>query len=65
MKLIGIMIIIFGVIDLVGSYTGFDLWGGFLGIHLPDILWKFSSYIEIALGYFIMKFGGSESAADG
>ena len=60
MKILGIILIAFGLVDLVGSYTGFDLWGGFLGINLPELLWKFSSYIEIGAGYLLMKLGESE-----
>ena len=57
MKIAGILIIAIGLIDLIGSYAGFDLWGGFLGIQLPELLWKFSSYIEIAIGYGLIKLG--------
>ena len=60
MKIVGILIIIFGVVDLVGSFAGFDLWGT-IGVQLPDLLWKYSAYIEIAVGYGVMHFfGGSE-----
>lgn len=55
-KIIGILLIVFGLVDLIGSYASFDLWGS-IGIHLPDLLWKFSSYIEIAVGYGLMKLG--------
>lgn len=60
MKIAGILIIAIGLIDLIGSYAGFDLWGGFLGVQLPELLWKFSSYIEIAIGYGLIKFGTTE-----
>ena len=56
MKILGILIIAIGLVDLIGSYIGFDLWGGFIGVELPDILWKYSSFIEIGLGYFIMNY---------
>jgi|LWDU01.1.fsa_nt_gi hypothetical protein len=55
MKIIGILLIALGLVDLIGSYNDFDLWGGFLGVNLPDFLWQISSYIEIGLGYFIMS----------
>ncbi|EDP60802.1 hypothetical protein [Vibrio sp. AND4] len=55
MKYLGMLIIAFGLIDLIGSYTGFDLWGGFIGIELPDLLWKYSSFIEMGLGGFIIN----------
>jgi len=61
MKIFGIILIAFGLIDLVGSYADFDLWGGFLGINLPDFLWNISSYIEIGIGYLLMKFGTKTS----
>jgi len=57
MKIAGIILIAIGLIDLVGSYAGFDLWGGFLGVQLPELLWKFSSYIEIIAGYLLFNIG--------
>ncbi len=63
-KIIGIIIILIGAVDLGGSYFDFDLWGGFLGIELPELLWRYSSYIEIALGLFIMSLGSSKKSTD-
>ena len=62
MKIIGMLLSAIGVIDFAGSYMEFDLWGGFLGVQLPDLLWKFSPYIEMTLGYFIMNLGDSKEA---
>ncbi len=59
MKIIGILFIIFGAVDLIGSYTGFDLWGT-IGIQLPDAIWKYSSFIELGLGFFLMNLGSSD-----
>ncbi len=56
MKIAGYLIIAFGLVDLIGSYAGFDLWGS-LGIILPEVIWQFSSYCEIALGYFLINLG--------
>lgn len=64
MKIIGILIIAFGLVDLIGSYAEFDLWGGFLGVQLPEVLWKFSAYIEIAIGAALFKFGSSSEEAE-
>jgi len=47
------------VFSLGGSFTGFDLWGT-LGIQLPEIIWKYSAYIEIAIGYGVMSLFGSD-----
>ncbi|EPJ45725.1 MAG: hypothetical protein OFPI_36030 [Osedax symbiont Rs2] len=55
MKILGMIIIAFGLVDLVGSYMDFDLWGNFIGVQLPDQLWQYSSYIEIAIGYLVIK----------
>jgi len=63
MKILGIIIIAFGLVDLVGSYMEFDLWGGFIGVELPETLWQYSSFIEIGIGYFIMKFGSKTPEA--
>jgi len=59
MKIVGILIILFGLVDLIGSFTGFDLWGT-IGIQLPEMIWKYSAYIEIAIGYGIMNFFGGD-----
>ena len=57
MKIVGILIILFGVVDFIGSYAGFDLWG-IIGVPLPDIVWQYSAYIEMLIGYGIMSLGG-------
>ena len=64
LKVLGIAIVLFGLVDLVGSYMDFDLWGGFLGIQLPELLWKYSSYIEIAAGVFITTLGSNKEETD-
>jgi len=62
MKILGLILIVFGVVDLAGSYAEFDLWGGFIGIQLPEVIWQYSSFIEMGLGYFIFNLGkGNES----
>ena len=57
LKILGIIVIIFGVADLIGSYTGYDLWTDYIKVDLPDTLWQFSHYIEIAIGAVIFKLG--------
>jgi len=59
MKIVGILIILFGLVDLIGSFTGFDMWGT-IGIQLPELIWKYSAYIEIAIGYGVMNFFGGD-----
>lgn len=64
MKIAGIFLIIIGLVDLIGSYSGFDLWGGFLNIQLPELLWRYSAYIELLAGYFLFKGINSKSATE-
>ena len=56
LKIVGIIIIAIGLVDLAGSYADFDLWGGFFKLELPEFLWRYSAYIEIAIGYFAFNF---------
>lgn len=63
MKLLGIFLIGFGLVDLFGNMAvGFDLWGEFLHIQLPDIIWQYSAYIEMAIGYVLMTMGDEDSS---
>ena len=55
MKIAGIILIALGLLDLLGSYADFDLWGGLLGIQLPDLLWQYSAYLELLAGYLLFK----------
>ncbi len=65
LKVIGILLVVFGAVDLIGSFTGFDLWGK-IGVTLPELLWKYSSYIEIGIGMLLFSVGSSnkEESAD-
>lgn len=60
--IIGALLIIFGLVDMIGSWAGFDLWFT-LGVQLPEVVWQFSAYIELGLGYFLFKTGMSKRAA--
>ena len=54
MKIAGIILIVIGFIDFGGTWIGFDLWGGFFGVDLPELVWTFTAYAEGAAGYFLM-----------
>lgn len=58
LKIIGVLLIAFGAVDLIGSFADIDLWGK-IGITLPDLLWKYSSYIEIGLGLLLFNLGSA------
>lgn len=55
--IVGSILVLFGLADLVSSFMEIDLWGGVLGIQLPDIIWKFSAYIEMLIGYLLFQAG--------
>ena len=57
MKIVGIILIIVGVVDVGGSWLGFDLWRSILGFDLPWIIWFFSGWVELGLGYFLFNLG--------
>jgi hypothetical protein len=62
MKIAGIILIAIALVDFIGSYTGFDLWGT-LGIPLPELVWTYSAYIVGLAGYALFKLGsGSEDS---
>ncbi|MEJ2043164.1 MAG: hypothetical protein P8X74_14425 [Reinekea sp.] len=60
---IGGILFAFGLADLIGSFTGLDLWGEKIGVQLPELLWRYSAYLEMMLGYFAFKVASSVGAA--
>ena len=64
MKIIGGLLIAFGLVDVVGSFAGLDVWGEWIGVNLPEAIWSFTAYIEMGLGYFLFRLG-SKDAGDG
>ena len=49
-KLIGYVLIIWGVADFGFSWGGIDLWWSVFGIILPDPIYTFSPLAEIVIG---------------
>ena len=64
MKIIGGLLIAFGLVDVIGSFAGLDVWGEWIGVNLPEAIWSFTAYIEMGLGYFLISLG-SKAADDG
>ena len=60
LKIIGVLLVVFGAVDLIGSFAGFDLWGT-IGVTLPEIIWRYSSYIEIGVGMLLFSLGSANS----
>ena len=58
MKLLGIALIVFGLIDMVGSWAGLDVWHAWLGVELEGSLYMFSCWAEVGVGYFLYNLGG-------
>jgi hypothetical protein len=54
LKLIGILLLLFGFVDFAGSWFEFDIWYDWLGMELPELVWSFSAYIEMALGGYLI-----------
>ena len=64
MKIVGVIFIVIGVVDVGGSWLGFDFWGEFVGIELPYIIWILSGYAEVGLGFFLFNFDHVEDEED-
>jgi hypothetical protein len=60
MKLLGYLLVTFGLFDLVGSHFGIDVWGEWLGIELPEPLWYSTVFIEVGIGYLLIKIGSKD-----
>lgn len=50
MRILGIVILIFGLADLAGIYLGYSLWSDIADVVLPDFLATYGPLVEIALG---------------
>ncbi len=63
MIIVGGLIFLFGLVDLIGSFAGFDLWGQWIGVDLPEVIWRVTAWIEMGLGAILFKLG-SRTADD-
>lgn len=54
-KLIGFVVMAFGVVDLLAGYAGFDVWEAWFGLKLPMVLWMFTAYLAITIGLFLFN----------
>lgn len=62
MMIPGVLLFVFGLIDLIGSFVGFDLWGT-MGISLPGVVWHYSAYIELLIGGVLAQQGWARMMA--
>jgi hypothetical protein len=58
-KIIGGLLVAFGLVDMIGSFTGLDVWGEWFGVELPEVIWSFTAYIEMGIGYSLLKLGSN------
>jgi hypothetical protein len=61
MKIIGGILIAFGLMDVIGSFIGIDVWGEWIGVDLPEFIWYISGYVETGVGYFIYNLGSKNA----
>lgn len=66
LKVLGAALIAWGLVDLLMSFNGTDVWGEWLGVQLPELLYKFSHYAAILAGAALWGLGsrGGEADAD-
>ncbi len=58
-KILGGALIAWAVADFALSYMGTDVWLDWLGIHLPEVIYRFSAIIVGVIGGVIWKLGDS------
>ena len=59
-KLIGILFIMWGILDISAGYFEVDVWKDWLGIELTGVVYQFIGLASIVLGVFIFRIGGSD-----
>ena len=64
-KILGGILIAWAVADFGLSYMGTDVWYDWLGIQLPEAIYRFSAIIVGGIGGTIWKFGDSSEDAQG
>jgi hypothetical protein len=57
MKILAFIFIAFGLADVGLSWVDIDVWGA-IGVTLPDAIWSYSGFIEMAIGYGLLKLWG-------
>jgi hypothetical protein len=64
-KIIGGALIAWAIADFGLSYMGTDVWYDWLGIQLPEAIYRFSAIIVGVIGGAIWKLGGSSDVDEG
>jgi hypothetical protein len=64
-KIVGGALIAWAIADFGLSYMGTDVWYDWLGIQLPEAIYRFSAIIVGVIGGAIWKLGDSSDADEG
>ena len=63
-KAIGILFIVWGMLDIVMGKFGVDVWNDWLGITLSDLPYRFIGLASIILGVVIYRVGMTNNSND-
>jgi hypothetical protein len=63
MRILGIILIIWGIADWGLSWTGVDVWWE-IGIELSDAIYPFTHWISMGVGYLLFKIAGSNDEVE-
>lgn len=61
MQLLGVLLVIWGIVDFAMATGGTDIYYDWLGIYLPDWLYSWSPWLAGVLGMFLIG-AGNQSA---
>ncbi len=64
-KILGGALIAWAVADFGLSYMGTDVWYDWLGIQLPEVIYRFSAMIVGVIGGVVWKLGDAGEAEEG
>lgn len=59
-KIIGGLLVAWGVADVGGSWMGIDVWADWLGVQLEGVFYQFSGWAALIIGFFVFNFGSSD-----
>ena len=60
LKIVGGLLVLWGIADVGGSYMGIDVWRDWLGIELSGLAYRFSGYAELISGALLWSVGGKQ-----
>jgi len=60
MKILGILLIIWGIADFALSWTGTDLYAA-IGISIPEAIYQFTPMIAGVIGYALLMAGSGKT----